>query len=27
LINTVLDNMPDAVVEELLTGYMNDLYT
>ena len=26
LINTVLDNMPDAVVEELLTGYINDLF-
>ena len=26
LINTVLDNMPDAVVEDLLTGYINDLF-
>jgi hypothetical protein len=26
LINTVLDNMRDAVVEELLTGYINDLF-
>ena len=26
LINTIMDNMPDAVVEELLTGYINDLF-
>jgi len=26
LINTVLDSLPDPVAEELLTGYINDLY-
>jgi len=26
LINTVMDALPDPVCEELLTGYMNDLY-